>query len=202
MELVIEHGQVVAPPGEIFGWFDWEELYDRAVESAPPGSALVELGVFFGCSLAYLARKAKDANKGLRVYGVDTWKGSPEFDGSVWVNDMPINDTGPGFLLGSCYANLAERGLANDVILIVSDSADAASLFKDEAVHMVFVDAAHDEAGVARDIAAWRSRVKPGGIMAGHDYRESDGFPGVKAAVDAAFGDAVKGVGSWWEVQF
>ena len=188
-------------PDDIFGWFDWQPLYDRAVASAPPGSALVEVGVFLGKSLAYLAERARAANKGLRVYGVDTWRGSEEFDGTVWINDRPINELPAGEVLSICYRNLVERGLDDIATLIVSDSARAARIFADESVHMVFLDAAHDEESVSRDIAAWRRKVARGGVLAGHDYPPESGFPGVKAAVDAAFPlGRVVGIGSWWEV--
>jgi hypothetical protein len=186
-------------PDDIFGWFDYENVYDRAVDSAPPGAVLVEVGVFLGKSLVYLAERARAADKGLRVYGVDTWRGSPEFDGTVWFNGKPINEH-PGEVLIACYANLIARGLADDVTLIVSDSAKAARLFADSSVHMVFLDAAHDEGSVSRDLAAWHPKVKAGGLFAGHDYREEDGFPGVKRAVDRVFGGRVRGIGSWWEV--
>lgn len=187
-------------PDDIFGWFDFANVYDRAVASAPPGAILVEVGVFLGKSLVYLAERARDANKGLRVYGVDTWRGSDEFDGTVWFNGRPVNQAPPGDVLGACYNAIACRGLAEIATLIVSDSAQAAELFAPGACHLVFLDAAHDEASVRRDLAAWRNRVAPGGILAGHDYRPEDGFPGVKTAVDAAFGGRVKGIGSWWEV--
>ena len=34
----------------------------------------------------------------------------------------------------------------------------------------VYIDAAHDEASVAADLEAWAPLVRPGGILAGHDY--------------------------------
>lgn len=188
-------------PDDIFGWFDFHAVYDRAVATAPPGSALVEVGVFLGKSLVYLAERARAAGKGLRVYGVDTWRGSPEFDGAVYFNGRPANES-PGDMLASCFGAVVARGLADDVTLIVSDGAKAAELFAPGSVHMAFLDAAHDEASVARDVRAWLPRVAPGGFLAGHDYPPTD-FPGVKAAVDAAFGAAVEAEGSWWlhEVQ-
>lgn len=185
-------------PDDIFGWFDFHDVYDRAVATAPPGSVLIEVGVFLGKSLAYLAEKARDARKGLRVFGVDSWRGSEEFDGAVWLNNRPVRDV-PGEALGACYANLLGRGLADHATLIVSDSAAAAGLFADASAHMVFLDAAHDEASVARDIAAWRPKVRRGGFLAGHDYPDP-AFPGVKAAVDRAFGTRVLEVGSCWGV--
>ena len=47
----------------------------------------------------------------------------------------------------------------------------------------VYIDAAHDRASVAADIAAWWSRLAPDGMLAGHDYDPD--LPGVIEAVNA-----------------
>lgn len=179
--------------------FDWPDFYDRAVETAPPGATLVEVGVFCGKSLIYLARKAKAADKGLRVVGVDTFRGSPEFDGKVYFNDRPLSESHPGTLIRETFGVLSNADLLDDVTLIVSDSAKAADLFAVGSAHMVFLDADHDETAVAKDIRAWYSKVRWGGLLGGHDYWT---FPGVRAAVDRL----VPGVKtdpdrSWWEYQ-
>lgn len=54
-------------------------------------------------------------------------------------------------------------------------------------VGMVYIDGDHSEEGVAADIAAWFPLVVPGGYICGHDYGEP-AWPGVKRAVDRAFG--------------
>ena len=69
-----------------------------------------------------------------------------------------------------------------NVTLIRSDSAIAANLFSDSSVEFVFVDAGHEFKMVKNDILSWYPKIKPGGIIAGHDY--SDEFLGVKCAVD------------------
>lgn len=46
----------------------------------------------------------------------------------------------------------------------------------------VYIDAAHDEASVTQDIEAWMPLIRPGGIIAGHDYCEQ--HPGVIQAVN------------------
>ena len=54
----------------------------------------------------------------------------------------------------------------------------------------VFIDANHNYDYVRADIAAWTPKVRPGGIIAGHDYLDRDGW-GVIRAVDEAFGERV-----------
>lgn len=185
------------PMREVPGWFGFAELYDRAVKTAPPDSILVEVGVFCGKSLIYLARKAREANKGLRIYGVDTFRGSPEFDGRVWFDNVPLSKCPKSTLIAAAYENLVAADVLDIVTLIVSESVKAADLFHNNDVHMVFLDAGHEYLDVCEDLAAWSGKVRRGGILAGDDYH---GFPGVKAAVD----DLVKGVQTdpakcWWE---
>lgn len=55
-------------------------------------------------------------------------------------------------------------------------------------VDMVFVDGQHDYQAVVADIHAWQSHIKPGGILAFHDYGASI-CPEVKPAVDSVFGN-------------
>jgi hypothetical protein len=54
-----------------------------------------------------------------------------------------------------------------------------------------FIDADHSREGVERDRAAWLPLIRPGGWIGGHDYGHPL-FPGVREAVDAAFGGRVE----------
>ena len=53
-------------------------------------------------------------------------------------------------------------------------SVDAAQRVPDASLDFVYLDARHDEASVAEDIAAWWPKVRSGGILAGHDYFDGD----------------------------
>lgn len=177
---------------DIPGWFNWAPFYDRAIASAPHGSTLVEIGVYMGRSFAYLASRAKAANKSLRVIGVDTFQGSAEH--------VHLRDKCPEFLVSECYRNLSRCGLIDDVTLIVADSGRASMLFGTGTLHMVFIDAAHDAESVRRDLQLWAPKVHVDGMLGGDDYL-NDAFPGVKAEVDRFFGDMVRNPGYWWEVR-
>ena len=56
---------------------------------------------------------------------------------------------------------------------------EVATEFKDESLDFVFIDADHTYEGCKRDILAWKSKVKPEGLLMGHDAH----FPGVIQAV-------------------
>jgi predicted O-methyltransferase YrrM len=178
------------------GWFNYAPFWDDAVATAPEGATLLEVGVFCGKSLAYLARAAKASGKGLKVVGVDTFEGSPEHrDGSAGnLHELPR------FALAAlCMQYLETAGVLNDVFLIRAESVKAAALFADASLHAVFLDADHSEEAVRADVLAWSQKVAPGGFLGGDDYHI---FPGVKAAVDALVPGATTAAGQcWWEAQ-
>ena len=66
-------------------------------------------------------------------------------------------------------------------------STEAAAKIPAHSLDFVYLDARHDYESVMEDLHAWFDRVRPGGVLAGHDYLDGD-FPagvfGVKRAVD------------------
>jgi predicted O-methyltransferase YrrM len=82
---------------------------------------------------------------------------------------------------------------------LVSSTHDAAQLVGNGSLDFVFIDADHSYEAVKDDIACWKSKVRRGGWLGGHDYNQK--FPGVVRAVDEAFGFGVKRWdGSIWGV--
>lgn len=70
-------------------------------------------------------------------------------------------------------------------------SVEAAAKVPDRSFDFVYIDARHDYDSVLEDLEAWCSKVRPGGILAGHDYVDGDLPEGefyVKSAVDEYFG--------------
>ena len=65
---------------------------------------------------------------------------------------------------------------------VLDGTDEAALVMPDASVDFVFVDADHTEEAVARDIATWTPKVRPGGLIAGHDIR----WPTVRRAVAAS----------------
>ena len=49
-------------------------------------------------------------------------------------------------------------------------SMDAVRTFDDNSLDFVYIDGNHDFLNVTQDINAWFKKVRPGGILAGHDY--------------------------------
>ena len=57
---------------------------------------------------------------------------------------------------------------------------------------LIFLDAMHTYEDVLADITRWWPRIRPGGVLALHDYGHSH-FPGVELAADEIFGPAPEG---------
>jgi hypothetical protein len=57
-------------------------------------------------------------------------------------------------------------------------SVEAANLIDDESLDFAYIDARHDYCGVLEDLKAYWPKVRPGGIMAGHDFIKQEELPG------------------------
>jgi hypothetical protein len=164
-------------------WFGYKDLYDDFIKWTPEGGKIVEVGVWKGKSISYLAVEAINANKNLKIYGVDHWEGSVEH-----VNDDYVKN---GTLFGLFLKNIEPitSEYPNVLELIKKPSLDAVNDFEDKSLDVVFIDAAHDHESLTKDIKAWLPKLKTGGILAGHDYGI---FGNVKEAVDDYFGGWTK----------
>lgn len=166
------------------GWFDFHDVYEQAVRDAPEDGAIwVEIGVAFGKSAAFLAREIKKSGKRGSFYAIDPWdapvNGAEDRAEVLRLAEMggPFN----AFLKG--MREWARDELERMQVLRLP-SVQAARLFDPATIDFVFIDGSHRYEDVRADIAAWRPLVKPGGVLAGHDYQH----PGVQPAVHEAFG--------------
>ena len=69
--------------------------------------------------------------------------------------------------------NVKQAGGEDIVKPLVMKSEEAAPIFKEGACDFVFIDAEHTFDAVASDIDMWKSKVRPGGILCGHDCEGS-----------------------------
>lgn len=72
-------------------------------------------------------------------------------------------------------------------IIIRKKSKIAVRQFEDKSLDYVFIDGEHTYQAVKEDINLWLPKIKPGGIIGGHDYKNLPRFPGVHKAVDELF---------------
>lgn len=157
------------------GWFDFHDFYARMVKEAPDPAHFVEVGCWMGKSTVFLGVEIANSDKKIQLDAVDTWKGSigePAF--TMFAQDKDV------------YAVFQENiePLKHIIKPIRMYSMHAAKLYEDASLDMVFIDASHDYISVREDCDAWRPKVKPGGIIAGHDF---DNYQSVNHAVKASF---------------
>jgi len=127
-----------------------------------------ELGVKEGQTLFHILEK----NPLLHMVGVDIWKPTPEsgdFGDLDWNHVKHMN-------------SVLDRavGYRNRLRIIREMTVEAAKLVEDGTLDFVFIDADHSQRAVEADIDAWKPKLKPGGVLCGHDCN----WPSVRAALD------------------
>lgn len=193
------------------GWFGFRETYDEMIDLVPDGGTLVEIGVAFGRSAAYLARKLIDAKKHrVRVWAVDPffddwWMIPGAYPATLerpsWGGEFSqmARDLGGPY---SAFVHLMRKHAPEELErlnVLRCRSADAAKIVGP--CHGVMIDGNHDYEHVVQDIALWRPHMQPGGLLAGDDWHEVE-FPGVVRAVKEAFGSHGYEVrGTTWRVR-
>ena len=79
-------------------------------------------------------------------------------------------------------------------------SEQAAKLVPDKSLFFVFIDGNHQYEYAKLDIQLWLPKIKPGGLLAGHDYANKPYSIGVVKAVDELLGKVEKGSDvTWWK---
>jgi predicted O-methyltransferase YrrM len=161
-------------------------LLAKAIESAP--AIIVEVGVWKGGSVIFMAELLRDRNADSAIIAVDTWLGSWEhWARSDWRSDLMLEDGYPT-LYRTFQRNVVARGVHDYVIPLPLDSINAASLLRSYGIvaDLVHIDAGHDYRSVSSDLETWWERLKPDGFLVADDYDPSgEIWPSVRNAVDA-----------------
>ena len=165
------------------GWFDFADFYDFISNKFQSG-IFVEIGTWKGLSIKYLADKVK--NKNIQVIGIDT------FQGTAGEHDDDID-----IINCSLYETYLKNISGTKIHTLVGRSDEIHVNFLDESIDFLFIDADHHYEAVKKDIELWYPKIKPGGIISGHDYTVG-GDCGVIPAVNEAFPDVKIYSGSVW----
>lgn len=169
----------------IQGWMSQQELSWLA-EQATRRLDIAEVGVWKGRSTYVLAGLTPG-----RVVAIDHWKGAPNTcSGPTQESQKRGADTIKGEFLENT------RAFESRIEIFESGSFEAATHFKPGSLDFVFLDGDHSEEAVRKDISLYRPLLRPGGMLAGHDYKNGI-WPGVEKAVDALVPGA-KSVGFIW----
>jgi hypothetical protein len=76
-------------------------------------------------------------------------------------------------------------------------SLKAASMVPDGSLDFVFIDAMHFYEELCEDIAAWKPKLRQGGVLAGDDFTTR--FPGVQKAVEEKLPGYQRQERVWWK---
>lgn len=105
------------------------------------------------------------------LYCVDPWENLPEYASQVqflWDSESRQQDLQ--------YAQQLLQAYADRVRYMQMTSADAVTSFDDGSLDFVYLDGNHMEPYVSQDLQLWWPKVKPGGLLLGHDVL----MPGVR----------------------
>jgi hypothetical protein len=140
-------------------------IRDRGLESG------IEVGVGFGGH----AEAILDQTPVAELVGVDPYEHRADYDDPMNLPQEQFENLfwyamGRLSRFGARYGHL--RAFSTQAAPLITEQAD-----------FVYLDADHSYANVAADLNLWFPKVRPGGIIGGHDYALAQ-FPGVKQAVD------------------
>ena len=145
-------------------------MFIREVAKIRKG-VVVEIGSYMGGTAWYGAQIARDNYS--EYFCIDPWN----FQGDIHVGAVHYR---------AFKENMKDAGLEDHVQIRKNTNTVACEEFEDESVDLVFVDGDHTYEGVSGDIRRWWAKLKPGGIMLGHDYCQR--FPGIISAVEEILG--------------
>jgi hypothetical protein len=124
-----------------------------------------KVGVEIGVAAGWYSHKIMERNPQMKLYGVDPWA---RYRGYT---DYTRTDT-----FNRLESEAHERLDQFPNYEFVKDfSMEALERFEDNSVDFVYLDGNHGDPYVTQDITEWFKKIRPGGILAGHDYTRTKG---------------------------
>lgn len=123
-----------------------------------------KLGVEVGVDRGLYSEFLMQTIPGLKLFGVDPWTREVFEEGNPY--KAPVE------YFTQCYEETLKRMVpfGDNYKIIKKYSMDAVKDFEDNSLDFVYIDANHDFINFAMDLQFWLRKVRPGGIMSGHDY--------------------------------
>lgn len=122
-----------------------------------------EVGVWKGAFSAQFC----EANPAMHMLCIDPWESYP-----AWLdtkNAMPAAQAQR--LIDKAYASARARLAPLNCSIVRQFSAAAAATVQDRSLDVVYIDGNHVREAVYEDLSLWSAKVRPGGLIGGHDYR-------------------------------
>lgn len=132
--------------------------------AAKPNMRALEIGSWLGASTAVIARVVKEYSG--QLYCVDWWKGNLGSNfGAVNLGSIAQNYD----IFRLFQKNMEAHGVSDTVLPLKMRSQDAAAVLRDGSFDFIFIDGEHSYETIKADIENYLPKVKPGGLISGHD---------------------------------
>jgi predicted O-methyltransferase YrrM len=118
-----------------------------------------QVGAEIGVERGYYSAAICERVPNLKLFCVDAWKAYRGYREHVTQAK-----------LDALYAEAGERLRHHNTRLVRLPSLAAAREIQNDSLDFVYIDANHRLEQVIADLAAWVPKVRPGGIVSGHDY--------------------------------
>lgn len=168
--------------------------WNVVVELLPEHGALrgAEVGVWRGECSSHLLGMVPS----LTLFMVDRW--SPDTPGGRYHDsgDSKAVTTQRDHDDAMASAQRVAKAHGPRGIILVGESADMARRVENDSLDFAFIDGDHTREGVIEDIAAWIPKVKPGGVIVGHDFSKYGVAEGVRTMIGGAF--HLSHDDTWW----
>jgi hypothetical protein len=161
------------------GWMKEADLkvIEKLARQVPTKGTIVDVGSFLGRSTVAWASSAPSAT----VHCIDKWptKGwfeSPNLSG----NPVPAGDL--GLYTGSYKGTFCKlTGLCENIV--PHQGSSTSPTWSLDNLDLVFLDAAQTLTGLSAELRFWYPRVRPGGLLCGHDFTSAKRLIDVARAV-------------------
>lgn len=128
-----------------------------------------EVGVYTAQTFCTLLQNCPGIKK---LIGVDSYRPYQDFikepyDGT---SDFGKDQKEIDFIRLTAMHNITFSGHADKVLFLEQDSSEAVKQIDDESLDFVFLDAYLSLEQAEKELAEWFGKVKPGGLVSGHDW--------------------------------
>src|SRR6478735_723527 len=174
-------------PADLQGWGSEDPVFLEVMSALRP-KLIVEVGSWKGASAIHMAQLAKALRLDCRIICIDTWLGSTEHvlgQRPEWRESLQLRHGFP-HLYFTFLANVVRAGVAERIVPLANTSDNAALILAARGVSpdLVYIDGAHEEEAVYRDLQHYWGLLAPQGVLIGDDYA----WDGVRRAA-ARFAD-------------
>lgn len=128
----------------------------------------VDLGYQIGAEVGVLFGEftEKFCQAGLKMYAIDPWLAFPHH-----LERNPDYQKKRDAAYRKACRTLTPYGLSSeDGTIIRKTSMEAVDYFEDNILDFIYLDGSHWFRDIAADLVEWSKKVRPGGVMSGHDY--------------------------------